>query len=161
MKIFLVSRDDEMHLVRSLMPQDIIITMMNSLDAMKSYLERHDIKVKRDANVPEHFGITPEGRERMRAAKLGDKNPNASGLSQEHRAAISRTKRRTNRGPEHPMFGRHHRATSRLKTSLSMKMLGKRRWVVDDEGREHLVMQDFELPAGWYPGRARYQGGRQ
>lgn len=102
----------------------------------------------------QYTGITPEGRERMRQKKLGANNPNAKGLDEDHKQKIQATMAGTRRGDKNPMWGLKHRPTSRLKTSLTMKMtLPRRRWCVDDKGVEHFVNVDFVLPEGWAWGR--------
>jgi len=50
-----------------------------------------------------HSGITPAGRERMRERKRGANNPNASGLSAEHRERIALALRRIRQGEHHPV----------------------------------------------------------
>ena len=47
---------------------------------------------------------TPEGRERIRQAKLGDKHPHANGLTEDHRRKISATMTGTRRGEFNPMY---------------------------------------------------------
>jgi len=99
-------------------------------------------------------GITPEGRERMRERKRGDKNPNAGGLSREHRAAISRSMKKQ-RGEHHPMWNRRHTMPHRRNISFGMMQIPKRRWALDPEGREHLIAANSTLPPGWTWGRRR------
>jgi hypothetical protein len=107
-----------------------------------------------------HSGITPAGRERMREHKRGANNPNASGLSPEHRERIARALRRIRQGEHHPMWNRRHRVSSRLKTSFSMQRLPKRCWYLDAEGQEHLCFVTDPVPPTWRRGRKRGQAGR-
>ena len=100
-------------------------------------------------------GHTPEGRERIRAAKLGMNNPNAQGLSAEHREHIAQTMRAQRRGEHHHFYNMHHSPRSRLKISLGMKQLSPRRWCRDIQGNEHFVYLPFVLPEGWAWGRRR------
>ena len=100
------------------------------------------------------FVLSDRAREVMRAKKLGPLNPNAKGLTDEHREKIRRAMKRR-RGEFHHMFGRKHRPTSKLKTSLTMKNRPKRRWCLDESGGEHLVLATFVLPEHWAWGRRR------
>ena len=107
-----------------------------------------------------HSGITPAGRERMRDHKRGANNPNASGLSPEHRERIALALRRIRQGEHHPMWNRRHRVSSRLKTSVAMQRLPKRIWWVDLDGVEHLCFITQQVPPTWRRGRKRGQAGR-
>jgi hypothetical protein len=100
-------------------------------------------------------GHTPAGRERIRAAKLGMNNPNAQGLSQEHRKRIAQTMRAQRRGEHHHFYNMRHSARSRLKISLGMKQRGARRWVLSPANTEHFIYLPFVLPEGWTWGRKR------
>ena len=96
---------------------------------------------------------TPEGRERIAEAKMGDKNPNAKGLSDEHRSKISRTMKGTRRGENNPMYNRRHSYETRRKMSL-MQSMRVRKWCVEPSGKTHLVdPRSFSLPSGWLWGR--------
>ena len=96
---------------------------------------------------------TPEGREKIAEAKMGDKNPNAKGLSDEPRAKISRTMKGTRRGENNPMYNRRHSYETRRKMSL-MQSMRVRRWCVEPSGKTHLVdPRSFSLPSGWLWGR--------
>lgn len=99
-------------------------------------------------------GITPEGRERMREAKRGERNPNARGLSLEHRRNIAHSMKKQ-RGEHHPMWNRRHTPSHRRNISFGMMNIPKRRWALDVEGREHLIAADSTLPPGWTWGRRR------
>jgi hypothetical protein len=96
---------------------------------------------------------TPEGREKIAEAKMGDKNPNAKGLSDEHRSKISRTMKGTRRGENNPMYNRRHSYETRRKMSL-MQSMRVRKWCVEPSGKTHLVdPRSFSLPSGWLWGR--------
>ena len=96
---------------------------------------------------------TPEGRKKIAEAKMGDKNPNAKGLSDEHRAKISRTMKGTRRGEKNPMYNRRHSYETRRKMSL-MQSMRVRKWCVEPSGKTHLVdPRSFSLPSGWLWGR--------
>ena len=96
---------------------------------------------------------TPEGREKIAEAKKGSKNPNAKGLSDEHRSKISRTMKGTRRGENNPMYNRRHSYETRRKMSL-MQSMRVRRWCVEPSGKTHLVdPRSFSLPSGWLWGR--------
>jgi hypothetical protein len=111
--------------------------------------------------VPEQYtGITPAGRARMRERKRGNNNPNAQGLSDNHRAKISRNKKKMYQGEGNPMWRRKHSMMTRRKMSWGQMKKMKRRWMVDVAGKEHLMDITMPVPAGWVLGRARGQGGR-
>ena len=96
---------------------------------------------------------TPEGRKKIAEAKMGDKNPNAKGLSDEHRAKISRKMKGTRRGENNPMYNRRHSYETRRKMSL-MQSMRVRKWCVEPSGKTHLVdPRSFSLPSGWLWGR--------
>jgi hypothetical protein len=100
-------------------------------------------------------GHTPEAKQRIREAKLGEKNPNAKGLSLEHKRKIAQAMK-VRRGEFHHFYNQRHSARSRMKTSWSLRKLPKRRWCVDMNGKEHLVWLNTQLPPGWAWGRNRY-----
>jgi hypothetical protein len=100
-------------------------------------------------------GVTATGREKMREAKRGDKNPNHAGLSDAHKRKIAATMKKTRRGEHHHFYNMRHSPRSKLKISLGMKRLGARRWALSPEGTEHFVYLPFTLPPGWCWGRAR------
>lgn len=138
-----------------------LLTSFHKIQDLISYHERfhrrHELLF--DETIKKKtFGITEHSRQIMREKKLGEKNPMFGGLSDDHKKKISETKKRTNRGELHPMYNRKHRASSRLKTSLSMKKLKKRRWCLDPDGNEHLIYHDEILPENWVYGRKRNSG---
>lgn len=137
---------------------ELVRTFRNVQDC-RAYCEKMKFSVISDIKK-QYTGITPEGRERMREKKRGTKNPNAGGLSEEHKWKISQVKKRTNRGEHHPMYGRKHKALSRLQTSWSLKKLPKRKWCVDPTGKEHFLFVHSTLPPGWAWGRNRHIKGR-
>jgi hypothetical protein len=102
-------------------------------------------------------GLTPEGLQRIREAKVGHKNPNAAGLSDTHKRKIAATMKKHRRGEHHHFYNMRHSPTNKLKISLGMKKLGPRRWVLSPEGREHFVYLPFLLPSGWTWGRKRFR----
>lgn len=104
---------------------------------------------------PEWTGITPEGRQRMREKKRGMNNPNAGGLSAEHRANISRNKQQAYRGEFNPMWNRRHTSSTRLKMGMANIRRSRRRWAVDVHGQEHFIAAMSLLPPGWAWGRKR------
>ena len=97
---------------------------------------------------------TPEGRERIREAKLGDKHPSRTkGWTDEHKKKISEKMKGTRQGEFNPMYGRKHSKESIKKIRLKALQRPKRRWCVEPTGKRHLVVLDFELPEGWQWGR--------
>ena len=96
---------------------------------------------------------TPEGLLRIAEAKMGDKNPNANGLSDDHKTRISRTMRGTRNGENNPMYNRRHRADTIRKIAFKAT-LRRRLWCVEPSGKTHLIdVRTFSLPAGWQWGR--------
>jgi hypothetical protein len=103
----------------------------------------------------QHTGITPEGREMMRARKRGENNPNAKGLSAHHRDKISRNKKMMYMRDGNPMWNRRHKSSTKLLIGMANMRRGKRRWAVDEKNQEHLLPVNSTLPPGWTWGRAR------
>lgn len=96
---------------------------------------------------------TPEGRERIRDAKLGKNNPNSNGLTDEHRKNISKTMTGTRRGEFNPMYGRKHSPETIAKIRQKAFERPKRKWCVEPNGKNHLINEGSELPEGWQWGR--------
>jgi len=97
---------------------------------------------------------TPEGRERIRQAKLGDNHPAVkNGRSQEFRDKVSQTMTGTRRGEFNPMYGRKHKAESIQKIKESALNRPTRRWCVEPDGTKHLIPATDVLPEGWQWGR--------
>ena len=93
--------------------------------------------------------VSEETRRKLSEAKYGSRNPNWGGLTDEHKAKISRTMRGTRRRDANPMYARRHSwETRRL---MAMKASQRRRkWCVEPNGKCHLVDPvTFVLPAGW------------
>ena len=96
---------------------------------------------------------TPDSLARIRAAKMGDKNPNAKGLSETHRKKISKALRGTWRGERNPMYNRRHSWVSRQRLAFAASQI-PRRWCVEPSGKTHYVdMRTFILPENWQWGR--------
>ena len=108
-----------------------------------------------------YTGITPAGRERMREAKRGDKNPNAGGLEEAHKHKIAQTMKTQRYGEFHHMWRKTHRSRSKLQTAWSLRKLPPRKWAVDTEGVEHRLWLTDPLPEGWVWGRARLRKTRR
>lgn len=134
-------------------PKLELLRQFRTIQDARVYCQKMRFSVILDEQ-PDWTGITPEGRERMREKKRGQMNPNAGGLSSEHRKNISLAKKRQYRTSQHPMLGRRQSSSSKLKTSWTMRQLPKRRWCVDPEGQEHFIAIQT-LPPGWCWGRAR------
>ena len=96
---------------------------------------------------------TPEGRERIRQAKLGDKHPHAGGLKEDHRRKISETMTGTRQGEFNPMYGRKHRPDTIAKIRQRAYERPKMRWCVEPTGKMHLVRADSDIPNDWQWGR--------
>lgn len=139
---------------------ELIRTFRNIQDARAWCQKQTDPREIRDEVKRQHRGLTVEGRQKLRDQKLGERNPNFKGLSEEHRRKIAQTQKKR-RGEFHHMWNRKHRASSRLKTSWTLRQRSKRRWALDIEGKEHFIASDATLPPGWIWGRRRGQGGVQ
>ena len=96
---------------------------------------------------------TPEGRERIKQAKLGQSNPNSTGLSEAHKMKISHTMTGTRRGEFNPMYGRTHKAQTIELIRQKAYARPKMRWCVGPDGKSHLVRADGEIPEEWQWGR--------
>jgi hypothetical protein len=96
---------------------------------------------------------TPEGREKIRQAKLGAKNPNKNGLGESHKEKISKTMTGTRRGEFNPMYGRKHKPETIAKIRQKAYERPKRKWCVEPNGKNHLIDATEELPEGWQWGR--------
>lgn len=138
---------------------ELIGRYAKSQDAI-AYVERFhkNLPIKFDENVSEHHGLTDAGREILRERMLGENNINAAGLSDAHKAKISNTMKKKHHGEFHPMYNRKHKPSSKLKTSISMSLLPKRKWALDADGNEHFIFATDTLPEGWVWGRARGSG---
>lgn len=96
-------------------------------------------------------------REKIRQAKLGDRNPNKKGLSLSHRQKISQTMQGYNRGSDNVNFGKPRRRDIRAKISQTKRQNAqtkKYRWALSPQGTEHLICG--ELPEGYVWGRKRF-----
>ncbi len=96
---------------------------------------------------------TPEGRERIKQAKLGGSNPNANGLSEEHKMKISQTMTGTRQGEFNPMYGRQHKQQTIELIRQKAYARPKMRWCVEPSGKSHLVRADGDIPESWQWGR--------
>lgn len=135
-------------------PKLELLRQFRTIQDARRYCQKMRFQVIQD-DTPEWTGITPEGRERMREKKRGRNNPNAQGLSPEHRRKISVNKRRVYQRDGNPMWNRRHKSSTRLLIGMANMRRGRRRWAVDDQGREHLLLAHSTLPPGWSWGRAR------
>lgn len=134
---------------RELILQTTNIELIRVTAAKQQKISKTVDKVQRTRNK----WHTDEGRARIAEAKMGSKNPNAKGLSDEHRSKISRTMRGTRRGENNPMHNRRHSFETRRKMSL-MQSMRVRKWCVEPNGTTHLVdPRIFSLPSGWLWGR--------
>ena len=137
-------------------PKLELLQQFHTIQDARSWCEKMKFHVISD--IPKTYtGITPEGRERMREKKRGDGNPNAGGLSTEHRAKISRNKQIAYRGEYNPMYNRRHTRAARLKIGMAnIRRKNMLRWAVDVSGREHMLPRNSQLPPGWAWGRNRH-----
>lgn len=98
--------------------------------------------------------ISETTRKRMRLAKLGKKNPNYGGISEEHRKNISKARYRLGiKRDLHWTWNVQRPASTKRKISKTMKKLPKRRRAIDENGKERLIWADQPLPENWVYGR--------
>lgn len=156
--IYLFQREDIWYLSdqhpRMSHPGSELLGVFKKIQDAQRYCEKQQHPVTSLVNTT-WTGITPEGREKMREAKRGHKNPNASGLSDAHKRKIAATMKKQRRGEHHHFYNMHHTPRSKLKISLGMKHRGPRRWALSPDGREHFMYLPFTLPDGWCWGRRR------
>jgi hypothetical protein len=144
--------------MRKTHPKREFLTQKHQVQDMLTYVKNMKCCVIMEVKHT-HFGHTPEGRERIREAKRGEKNPNSKGLSDSHKQKIARAMR-VRRGEHHHFYNMKHSSRSKLKISWGMRKLPKRRWAIDDAGNEHFIFAHMELPPGWTWGRKRGAGRR-
>lgn len=133
-----------------------LITSFTTVQAARAWALRQSMPIN-DEVTSTYTGHTPEGLQRIREAKLGEKNPNAHGLSMEHRRKIAQAMK-MRQGEFHHFYNRHHRARSRLCISVTMRETWRRhptRWAVDEHEVSHRIAG--ELPAGWRWGRVKFR----
>lgn len=138
-------------------PGSEIIRTFQNYESYQLYLERTGIIVE-DLGVKKNRKFDKAHREKLREQKLGDKNPNKKGLSENHRKNISRGMKGKNVAQFNVNFGKKTPLERRIKISTQKRLRNRyirRRWVVSDLGEEHLVLSTFILPAGWIYGRKR------
>lgn len=133
-----------------------LMTSFLTIQAARAWAsaQYHDI---RDEVMAAYHGHSPEGIRRIREAKLGARNPNAAGLSMEHRKKIAQTMRKR-RGEFHHFYNQKHRARSRLQISVTMRETWRKhptRWAVDEHERSHRISGC--LPPGWRWGRVKFR----
>ena len=129
-----------------------LITSFVTIQAARAWAQqaRHVIK---DEVASTYTGHSPDGIRRIREAKLGENNPNAAGLSMEHRRKIAQTMRKR-RGEFHHFYNKTHGARTRLRISVAMRETWRKhptRWAVDPHERSHRI--HGALPPGWRWGR--------
>ena len=102
-------------------------------------------------------GMTPEGKQRLREARQGEKNCNFGGLTHEHRRNIARAMK-VRRGEFHHFYNKKHRVRSRLQTSVTLSETWRKhptRWAVDEFEHSHRITG--ALPPGWRWGRVKFR----
>jgi hypothetical protein len=140
--------------IRALRPrftQIELLRQMHHVQALREWANTTKYVI-RDEIHEQYTGVSQETRDKMREQKLGMNNPNAKGLREEHKRKIAQTMKKR-RGEHHHMWNMKHSARTKMKISLTMRQLPKRRWALDRQGDEHLVPFDFQLPDGWIWGR--------
>lgn len=131
-----------------------ILRQFKTIQDARAWVRSQSPKNLEDEIEATYTGLTPEGRERIREAKLGEKNPNYGGISIEHKQKIARAMK-VRRGEFHHFYNHRHKPSSKLKTSMSLRRLPKRKWALDPNGNEHFLFAHTQLPPGWTWGRKR------
>lgn len=134
---------------------ELVITF-KTIQAARSWALRHH-HVVQDFVTSSYTGTSPAGRARIRAAKLGSNNPNAQGLSEQHKHRISLAMKHR-RGEFHHFYNHRHTMRSRLQISVSMRETWKHhpsRWAVDEHECSHRI--HGTLPLGWRWGRVKFR----
>lgn len=134
-----------------------VLTSFRSLEAAENYTKKFKQIIYKKKG---RYTFSVAHREKLAAKKLGRLNPNAKGLSDTHKAKISMAMRRQRRGYNHHMWGKHFSAMSRFKISLSKRGQPKRKWALDEQGNERLILAEMTIPPGWIWGRRRGTFGR-
>ena len=135
-------------------PREMLIKKA-SVEAIREYVLTQN---KRDLPIVDRCRDrtewhTPEGRERIRQAKMGDKHPHKSGLSDDHKKKISETMTGTRVGEFNPMYGRKHSPDTIAKIRQKAYERPRRKWCVEPNGNMHLIEATTTLPDGWQWGR--------
>jgi hypothetical protein len=97
---------------------------------------------------------TPEGRERIRQAKLGDNHPaRKNGRSQEFRDKVSKTLTGTRRGIDNPFYGKKHTEETIQKMREIAYKRKPKKWICSEHETKMIPIDD-PIPDGFQPGRA-------
>jgi len=135
-------------------------TVQDAMGYAKKFYSSHEIKMDEKTVKKTFHGISDEARARMREVKLGEANPNAAGLTHEHKKKISRSLKKI-RQTHHPMENRKHRPSSKLQCSQTLAEThakNPRRWVVGPDGKEYFILASDPIPPGFVAGRKRGTG---
>ena len=153
--IYVISSISRRHFIE-MHPGAEMITSFVTIQAARAWALKHCASI-RDEVTASWTGHHPDAIRRIREAKLGDKNPNAAGLSMEHRKKIAHTMKKR-RGEFHHFYNKKHGARSRLCTSVTMRETWRRhptRWAVDPHEQSHRITG--ALPPGWRWGRVTHR----
>jgi|TARA_B110000977_G_C11002561_1_gene464427 hypothetical protein len=136
-------------------PRELIIKL-STVEAVRDYVIHYN---KKDLPIVDKCRDrtgwhTPEGRERIKKAKLGNKHPSRKkGWTEEHKQKISDTMTGTRVGEFNPMYGRKHNDETIKLIRMKAFQRPKRKWCVEPNGSRHLVLLEFKLPDEWQWGR--------
>jgi len=96
---------------------------------------------------------TPEGRERIRQAKLGENHPAVkNGRSKEFREKVSKTMTGTRRGIDNPFHGRKHSEETKQKMREMAYKRKRKKWICSENDVKFIPVDD-PVPEGYQLGR--------
>lgn len=150
--LYILSREP-IKILRETYPSAVVESSFSSIEGARAYVKKLsnivDLLPKRD-----HFDDLH--RQRLREAKLGARNPNFGGLKDSHKLNMKKAWQGRHQGIHHPQFGVPRSSRTKLKIGWTRRLKKVcRRWVIDPDGKGHLVPCAFILPDGWCYGRPR------
>lgn len=144
--------------IKKTYPKAELIRTFHSLDSAREYCQKLDGVIDLIKTRDKWDAAT---RQKLREAKLGARNPNSKGLSDEHKRKIGKANKGRYKGANHPHWGTRRPRATRIKISQTKKAQRLcKRWAIRADGSETLVPCDFALPPGWSWGRRRGSTGK-
>ena len=156
---FLFNHNDELYIVDNKHVQDVpkpreLVRRFSQIELIRDHALYTGLPIAMDSARERTRKHTPEGRERIRQAKLGDKHPaRIHGRSEESKRKTSLTMTGTRRGENNPMWGRKHNKKTRIKMHEAAFNRERRRWCVSPEGKTTTIPVSEPLPKNWQWGR--------
>lgn len=135
-----------------------ILRQFQDLHTAQAYCEKkHPTYIKRLIKYRSKTRYySPEVRERMREKKRGSNNPNFGGISEEHKHNIRVARLRLGiKRDLHWTWNIPRPPSTRRKISEGLRRVPRRRWALDEHGKERRIYEHEPLPEGWVYGRRR------